>query len=285
MVTVNQLRDGYNRLNRRLIVGAGDISRQIFENLGSWRDEDVPRFQSLLFPQLDGIKQQAAQLQATYYAEVSRIAGEDFTPQSVPASDLTTESLRNGAPSDEVYRRPFATVHAELAKGSLVSEAIALGGARALQLASTDVQLAGRLAGFAQRMGNERIRFYRRTLTGAENCALCAIASTQRYRRGDLKPIHPGCDCGEEPFYGDETTPQIIDPNRLFETHEAIFAQLGVNDPSARDAGIGKVIESSEGPKLADFTELIVNREHGEYGPTITFRDQNFTSLQDIAES
>lgn len=282
MATIDQLRAGYNRLNRALIVGAGQVARSTFESLDSWREEDIPRFLELLDPQLTGIKRQAARLQETYYAQVAGLAGVEHEVTPTPSTELTTDNLRNGATTEEVYRRPFATTYANLAEGSTLTQALSLGGLRAAQLASTDTALAGRVAGFLQRAGNPRIQFYRRTLTGAENCALCTIASTQRYRRGNLRPIHPGCDCGEEPFFGDEATPQIIDPDRLYETHEELWRQLGVDDPSARDAGLQKVIESGEGRKLADFTEIVVESNHGEYGPTLRFRDQNFTTLSDI---
>lgn len=284
MVNLNQLRDGYNRINGRLIRGAGALGKSAFQNLGSWREDDMARFFRLIGPQMDGVKRQAARLQEAYYEQVAAIAAQPHVKVPTPASKLTTGSLRNGSPFEDVYRRPFASMYTALSEGALVGDAIAAGALRAAQIASTDTQLAGRAAGFEQRMGNQNIKFYRRTLTGSENCALCAIASTQRYRRGDLKPIHPGCDCGEEPFFGDETTPQVIDEGKLFETHEELFRQLGVEDASARDAGLGKIIDSAEGTKLADFTEIIVESNHGEYGPTLRFRDQNFTTLNDLAE-
>lgn len=282
MVTVPQLRDGYNRLHGRLIRGAGALARTSFERLGSWRDDDMARFFQIIGPQLDVFKRQTARLQESYYEQVARVAEEPHRRVPTPREELTTESLRNGAPFEEVYRRPFASMYTSLSEGNTVGTAIAAGALRAAQIASTDAQLASRQAGAVQRRGNDNIKFYRRTLTGMENCALCAVASTQRYKRGNLKPIHPGCDCGEEPFYGSEETPQVIDEEKLFQTHESLFRQLGVEDPSARDAGLGKIIESSEGPKLADFTEIVVESNHGEYGPTLRFRDQNFTTLDEI---
>lgn len=282
MATLNQLRDGYNRLNGRLIRGAGTLAKTAFEGLGSWRESDIERFFRIIGPQLDGVKRQVARLQETYYQQVALNAEQPHVKVPTPSENLSTESLRNGVPFEEVYRRPFASMYTALSENSLVSAAIGAGALRAAQIASTDAQLASRAAGAAQRSGNANIKFYRRTLTGMENCALCAVASTQRYKRGNLKPIHPGCDCGEEPFYGSEDTPQVIDEQKLFDTHEALFEQLGVDDPSARDAGLNKIIESGEGAKLADFTEIIVESNHGEYGPTLSFRDQNFTTLNDI---
>jgi hypothetical protein len=56
-----------------------------------------------------------------------------------------------------------------------------------------------------------------------------------------------------------------------------------VSERGARDAGLEKVITSpTAGDKLADYTDLIVTRQHGEYGPTLSFRDQSFTRRRDI---
>lgn len=280
MATLAEIRDGYNRINTRLIRGAGDLASNLFSNLGSWRDDDVERYQRLIRPQIDGIKLQAAQLQAAYYQEVAKQQGKPYEPAAVRPDDLTETNLRNGAEVTEVYRRPFVSMYTELAKGELVGAAIAVGAARAASIASTDIQLAARIAGLKQRQNNDNIVGYRRVLTGSENCALCAIASTQRYTRNELKPIHPGCDCTEEPIYGDFDPGQVIDPQGLETIHQALQRQLGVSDVGARNAGIGKA--TAAGEPISDFTEIIVTREHGEYGPTLAWRDQKFTGPSDL---
>jgi hypothetical protein len=280
MATLAEIRDGYNRINTRLIRGAGDLASNLFANLGSWRDDDVERYQRLIRPQIDGIKLQAAQLQAAYYQEVAKQQGKAYEPAAIRPDDLTETNLRNGAQATEVYRRPFVSMYTELAKGELVGAAIAVGAARASSIASTDIQLAARIAGLKQRQNNDNIVGYRRVLTGSENCALCAIASTQRYTRNELKPIHPGCDCTEEPIYGDFDPGQVIDPQGLETIHQALQRQLGVSDVGARNAGIGKA--TAAGEPISDFTEIIVTREHGEYGPTLAWRDQKFTGPSDL---
>ena len=115
-------------------------------------------------------------------------------PVEARPRDFTDETLRNGAGRGEVYRRPFVETWTGLAAGELLRTSIERGATRAAVLAETDVQLASRQSGFNQRGANGNIVGYRRVLTGSENCALCAIAATQRYTRGELKPIHPGCD-------------------------------------------------------------------------------------------
>lgn len=283
MATLAELTDGYNRLNTRLVRGAGVLAGNVFRQLGSWRDADVTRYLNLVGPQIDGIKSQAGQLQAVYYQEVAKANGESFTPVAVRPRDLTDETLRNGAVTAEVYRRPFVEAYTALSSNQLLRTAVEQGAARASSIAETDIQLASREAGRRQRLGNSNIVGYRRVLTGSENCALCAIASTQRYRVNDLKPIHPGCDCGEQPIYGDFDPGQVIDPTGLESIHEALIQQLGVDDRGARAAGIGKFVDYEDGEtRLADLTEIIAVRDHGEYGPTLTWRDQKFTGPSDI---
>jgi len=282
MATLAEIRDGYNRLNTRLVRGAGSLAGNVFRQLGSWRDDDINRYISIVGPQVNGLKQQAANLQAAYYQEVAKANGESFTPAATRSSDLTDEVLRNGPSTQEVYRRPFVELYTALSANALFTDAIKRGAARASSIAETDVQLASRQAGLKQRQGNNNIVGYRRVLTGSENCALCAIASTQRYTRNNLKPIHPGCDCGEEPIYGDFDPGQVIDQGSLDSIHEALQTQLGVSDAQARDAAIGKFVQYDDNVRLADFTEIITTREHGEYGPTLTWRDQAFTGPNDI---
>ncbi|WP_216364000.1 hypothetical protein, partial [Nocardia farcinica] len=47
-----------------------------------------------------------------------------------------------GKPAEEVYRRPFSTVHAALAEGKPFSKAVEMGRNRLWSLVSTDMQMA-----------------------------------------------------------------------------------------------------------------------------------------------
>lgn len=284
MATLPQLRAGYTRLNRRLIRGAGDRAAALFRSLPDWRDENAAQYLELLEPVLNGVKVQTGRLRVAYASEIAKAAGEAFTPAAVTLATLSTPNIRNGATFEQVHTRPFATLYTALSGGKTFTQSIIEGAARASSVASTDVQLASRQAGRASRSENPRVVGFRRVLSGGKNCALCVIASTQRYTVNDLMPIHPGCSCGEEEIYGDFDPGQIIDPELLEETQELVARELEIDqDRGARDAGLGKVISSpTEGDKLADFTELIVSREHGEYGPTLGFRDQSFTRASDI---
>jgi hypothetical protein len=250
------------RISTPLIRNAGRVAGALFSGLGSWRDEDVETYLARLLPILDGAKKEMSLATLAFYQQVARLSGESFDRPVVPAVALTTEILRNGATTKEVFTRPFVDMRRALAAGTTVRQAIENGARRANQLAQTEIELARRQVGLQARTSNSNIVGYIRTLTGAENCALCYVASTQRYRRGDLMPIHPGCDCGEMPLYGTQDPGQIINSQRLEATHESVEERFGV---SARDA------------RGIDYRNIqVVN--HGEMGPTLTWREHNHTT-------
>lgn len=266
MATQREILDAYNRISAKLVRGAGQRLSVGFTVLGSWRDEDFNRFLPFALGVTTGAKMQAARLQVAFYQQMAVAAGEQFVAPPLNPQDYSTSALRNGAVAEEVYRRPFVDVYRSLAEGKTMTQAIEAGALRISSIASTDVQLARRNAGFQARGRNNRIVGYARTLTGSENCALCYVASTQRYTRGDLLPIHPGCDCGEMPIFGRQDPGQIIDEIRLEATHEAVEQRFGISDRSAREP---------------DYRQIAI-REHGELGPMLTVADQKFTGPNQI---
>lgn len=266
MATRQELTDAYSRLSVRLIDAAGALAVNSFRNLGSWRDSDVTRWQNIMGRGIEGLKRQGANLALGYYSEIAKLDGESFNAVNIPRDALATAALRNGADFDEVYSRPFVDLYTALSKGKTMTEAIDAGAFRARSLATTEIQLARRDAGLRARNGNDRIVGYIRTLTGRENCALCYVASTQRYRRGDLMPIHPGCDCGEQPIYGTSDPGQVIDEQLLEATHQAVEERFGFSD---------------RGGRAIDY-RLIEVRDHGELGPLLTVRGQHFDGPDSI---
>jgi len=266
MATQQEILAAYNRLSSRIVRGAGARLGGLFANLGSWRDDDFEAFFKLASNTLTGASLQAARLQVAFYQQMATVQGQNFVSPTLSAAQFSTEALRNGAAAKEVYRRPFVDLYTGLGQGKTMTEAIQLGVNRISSIASTDVQLARRNAGFGVRSRNSRIVGYARTLTGQENCALCFVASTQRYTRGELMPIHPGCDCGEMPIYGTQDPGQVIDELRLDATHQAVEERFGFSDPGAR---------------APDYRDIAI-REHGELGPMLTVADQNFTGPSDL---
>ena len=239
-----------------------EYARALWGSLGSWRDEDVARFVATIVPRVLAGQRTVAGLTDAYLASVTG-AGR------VPVVDVTAV---RGVDPVEVYRRPAVEMRSALAQGEAFPAALAASTARLASLVATDLQMAHREQARAS-MRAAGVQKYRRTLTGRENCALCMIASTQRYHVSVLLPIHPGCDCGVATFDLDGPDRQVIDFALLKSTHSRVEEFAGFSDPGARYAGLGSG---------RDYTKLIVIREHGEYGPTLAWRSDRFTGPSDI---
>ena len=235
-----------------------------WQTLGNWRDDDIARFVSAVVPQIEAGKRTVAQ--ATD-AALSAMIDDD------PAGLADLGQIRGGVTAAEVYRRPAVTMRTALAEGASVSEAIERGAQRLESLVKTDLQLAhthqarASLTAPPRRRGVRRrprgaVEAFRRVPSGTENCALCLIASTQRYWVGDLLPIHPGCDCQVQSLGHGEHVAQIIDAELLEAVHDQVEGIAGLSDRGGREV---------------DYRQLIVTREHGEYGPTIGWRHQKHT--------
>lgn len=213
---------------------------------------------------------------SAYLAAVQSTAdGTRFLQPSIPYRDLTGAALRGVEPS-VLYRRPQMVVNYRISKGDSLTEAVRAGGYRLRSITASNLQLAKTRT--VAKLGTAQ--FYRRVLTGRENCALCVVASTQRYRRGSLMPIHPGCDCGCEPIVAAQP-PQVIDKALLEQTHAEIAGKLGGTDRAALDLDQRK--RDVAGRPLSDFTDLIVTRQHGELGSVLAWRGDHFRDAAEAA--
>lgn len=259
-----------NRIRARL----ERIALAAWTGLGSYRDADIDRLVDMLAPQVVAGQRTIAQLTDAYLAALMRT-------QALGVADAVVTTAR-GVPAAEVYRRPGVEVWTALSEGKPFATARDLGAQRLISLVRTDLQLAQRAQEHVALMSGP-VGGYRRVLNGERDCMLCVIASTQRYHKADLKPIHPGCDCGVAPIEGGDPG-QVINEALLEEAHDLISQGMqGLSDRGARDLGVGKVVKYADGTRLADYTDLILVREHGEYGPTLTWRADSFTGPGDLA--
>ena len=254
----------YHRLTAITTNNAGQLASDAFNKLGSWRTEDIQRYIDSVLPGMDNAKRTMSNYTAGYYGRIAADERQIFKSVSVPPTALTTQALRNGTTAQMIWERPFKEMWGELGKGKDFSTALQAGARRADWTARTEIELAKRQAGLTVRDGNTNIVGYLRTLSGAENCGLCYLASTQRYRRGDLLPIHPGCDCGETPIYGNTDVGQIVDQQTLDATHEAVEQRFGQSDASGRQIDYRKI-------KIVNHTEL---------GPYLTVEGHEFTKVK-----
>ncbi|GGQ81244.1 hypothetical protein [Streptomyces flaveolus] len=233
-----------------------------FDSLGSYRDADAAVFIERVLPVVLAAQQTMGQITDAYLAAmVADMLGGAAAPVGVQLD----EALRGVDPA-EVYHRPFVTMYSALAAGHDYAASLGEARTRLLSITETDLQLA-RTHAARQSMTRSGAKFFRRRLTGSKNCALCVIASTQRYRVENLMPIHPGCHCKPEPLPGNRDPGQIIDEDLLKEAHDAVAKGIGTSDAGGR---------------APDYREVIVTRQHGEYGPLLAVARHEFTGPDDI---
>jgi hypothetical protein len=140
-------------------------------------------------------------------------------------------------PADEVVQRSVIHVRSLLAAGVPVSTALARGLDLAERNAAMDVALANRAASAAAMAAEPRIVGYRRVPDGGA-CVFCLMASTQRYGREELMPLHHRCGCDVAPIFGDADPGQVID--------RALLDRLkGVTTTVTFDAELGPVLSGS----------------------------------------
>lgn len=246
-------------LRQRLIA----LALQVFGIRGSYRDEDADAFVEQILPLVLGAQQQMGALTDAY---LSAMVGDMFGGAAAASGVNIPESIR-GVPPAEVYRRPFVTVWTALSKGKPMAEAIREGQSRLTSIAGTDLQLARTEATRQVLASDNRVQFYRRVLRGSYNCAMCVLASTQRYRKERLMPIHPGCDCGTRPLPAGQDPGQVIEPDLLEAAHDAVAKGTG---------------QADRGGRLPDYRDIIIDRQHGELGPLLALRRNDFTGPSDI---
>jgi len=242
------------------------FAERLWGGLSAWRDADIDRLVDALVPVSLGGQQRIAALTDAYMTAMATAAGLPVPVSGTPATRVTGEALR-GVPPREVYRRAGVTVWSKLAEGQRLTDAVAAGKHRLIDMVATDLQLAKTKTAHAYMARDNTIRGYRRTLTGSENCAMCTLASTQRYHKAELAAIHPGCDCGVSPIRGNADPGQVISPARLEALHKAAAEQLG---------------QSDRGGRAPDYRNIMV-REHGELGPVLTIRGQHFDGPSSVS--
>lgn len=264
--------DGAQFTTLRSRINASTIATvlRIWSTLDSWRDRDAARLARLVVPVVQAGQVTVGQATSAYMASQ---AGQAFNatvaPPAVPAAVVIGG---RGVPGGEVYRRPFVQIYTALDAGKSLLDAVGIGRSRLAEIADLDLQRAYSLA--AQHAMNNlperyRPRLWRRVTTGGHSCALCVVASTHRYHRSDLHPIHRKCDCRVEPdFSGDAG--QMLDDNVLERVHAAVADLTGTSD---------------RGGRAPDYRQLIVEMtaEHGELGPLLVRPSDHFTGPSDLA--
>lgn len=264
-----------------------------FRSLGSWRDADAARFQQSVLPLIEGAKITASQLTSGYLQRYMTALAGSHQPITVNPNQWAGDALRGVDPAD-LYQRPFEQLWYQLSQGAPLQDAVDAGINRLQSLATTDIQLAATHTAQQVTTKHTGVVGYRRILTGPYNCGMCIIASTQRYHKADLLPIHPGCDCVVGVILGDQDPGRVINSHIL--TEGALSSgpnQFGVdiyNEEHTLDAGdllpavhqsvkdtLGKF--APDGTSI-DYRKLILVRNNTEIGPVLTVKGEKFTKAQ-----
>jgi hypothetical protein len=216
-----------------------------------YRDGDVERLLPRLVPMVQAGQLQLANLTSVYLAQLATLLRDvPYAPARLDREALT--DLR-GVPDAEVLRRPAVTLYTQLAAGKPMGEALTIATRRLVSITGTQLQLAKTTQAQAS-LKASGATYFRRVLSGSENCKICVLASTQRYSVIDKSAVHPGCDCGVAELSAKEGRDKTIDPALL-----KSFAEL----------------EKTDG--TLDPKDLITIHEHGELGPVLTWRKHAFT--------
>ena len=231
---------------------------------GDFRDADLARFLDVVLPVVLAGQRTVSSLTDAWLAMTLT---EALGRRVAPAGPLADLALRGVNPA-EVYARPYRTVWTKLSEGMEFAEAVAAGAARLSKMTASDLQLA-KTHTARETLGRvTEVETFRRTLTGAKNCGLCTIASTQLYYKADLMPIHPGCDCGVHPNTEGDPFDESGHDALLEAAHSAIEERLGVVD---------------RGGRAPDYRKLLLVKQHGELGPTLTVRGQHFDGPSSVS--
>jgi hypothetical protein len=247
-----------------------------WSGLRSWRSDDVQTFQRSALPVLLAGQRQVASLTTTYLERLYRdIAGE--SSRVLLDFDRVTGPALRGIPLETEYERPFTQVWTALSNGEPFDVALQRGEARLSSLVKTDLQLARTHTAREVTDQQPGVQYTIRVPIGEYNCALCLVAATQRYRKKDLLPIHPGCDCIVKTVKADFDPGQVIDEQRLEAIHAAIEA-AGMASSRAGDVQGTR----ANGSVIRGYQDLIISHLHGEIGPVLGIRGQTFTGPTDI---
>lgn len=133
--------------------------------------------------------------------------GDSFDTTGIGIDDVV---YRGGTDIAKVYERPTRAARQAIAQGKSYAQAMQVGRSRATQTADTDVMQAARNSAIQIMKTVPRIQGYRRIPDG-NACEYCQIAATQRYRVGQLMPVHSHCHCSTVPIIGTKDPGRIID--------------------------------------------------------------------------
>lgn len=231
----SRLAETHIELQARLRALIGRAVGQAWDGLGSYDRADIDRWLAQAVPLVTTGQRQSVALTNAYIAR-----SLERRPLGIDMAALIGPGVRNGAPPEEVYTRPFVNVWTALGNGGQWTDAVAAGRARAVSTAAMDMQLSMRGAANAVQEADATIIGYERVADGGA-CAFCQEVDTAFVKSADAMALHNNCGCGLEPV-----------------TFESRGQRTGLQGQHGR--------------------QNVAIHEHGELGPVLTDPTQNFTT-------
>lgn len=248
-------RDAYMGTTGRIRATLARQVEAIWLTSPAYRDGDIDRLLLRLVPLVQAGQLSIANLTSVYLAQqATLLRGVPYAPV-VPDRKALTDI--RGVPDREVFRRPAITLYTELKAGKFMGEALKISAARLVSITGTHLQLAKTTQAQAS-LAKSGAKYFRRVLSGSENCPICVLAATQRYKVINRSAVHPGCDCGVEELGARESADKIIDPALL----------KAVTDVQENLKANGETL---------DTRDVLTIHEHGELGPVLTWSKHAFT--------
>lgn len=189
---MSQLANRHIELNAALRKRTVEAVTRIWYALPDHRDGSLATWLQTVPSLIEAARRQQISITEVYLARALD------RPVTGVSADQIIAGYRNGADPRDVYKRPFDTTWTALADGTPYNAAAEQGLARAVQTASTDVQMAMRDTLTAIGQSEEVIWGYQRVADGAA-CDFCLMLDGAQFRTDDPMPIHNGCGCGVEP--------------------------------------------------------------------------------------
>lgn len=173
--------------------------------------------------------------------EAGMATGSSTEPWGLNPAALIGHRARRGEFLEDVYARNHRSAESTFVE-------------RMAREVNTDITLAERAGTYVHTDGDPRITGYRRVLSASKNCGLCVAAATQRYGKGDLRPIHHACKCTTQPTYGDAGGFRKPSRSQLSELYERAGGtgarQLSRIRADNADLPTVEIVESTLGPTL-----------------------------------
>lgn len=208
---------------------------QRWGSMDAWRSADIDAFVRAVVPVVEAGQIQVAAITDAYLAGIETAVTRTVVAPIGVAPDVVSDLTMRGVTAETVYSRSGPAVWTALSNGTGVQAAVAQGLERALAAAATDLQLAHTHAARNVLERKPQVVGHRRVLTGNASCRLCVTASTLRYTKAELAPIHTHCDCKVLPIYGFKDPGLTINAELLADLKQSgVAGDLAITQAAAR---------------------------------------------------